>query len=186
MKLLSFLVLVLSTMPAVAQTSFLGVGLDAPFPGSMPACPKMKNVDMVDREALKSAGTCFVLEAPNKYYVMNGPDIGIGRTFWVETQVGKPLWFRLKFGKEQYPLAVEIFTTKFGKPQKSASEKIYTRAGEVFDSRTHAWGGARLRIELNEVGRDVRWSDGAILNVALSNELERQMKLDAKAAAENL
>jgi hypothetical protein len=186
MKLLPFLVLALSTMPAVAQTSFLGVSLDAPFPGSMLACPKMKDYDMVDSKAVKTVGTCFVMEASNKYYVMNGPQIGIGRTFTVETQGGKPLWFRLRFSKEQYLLAVEIFTTKFGKAQKSGSEKIYTRAGEVFDSRTHSWSGARLRIELNEVGRDVRWSDGSILNVALSNELERQMKLEAKAAAENL
>lgn len=185
MKIFLALTLAASTVPVAAQNSFLGIDLDSPFPGSMLECPKVKGIDMVDREALKTFGVCYFAESPNKYSVLNGPALGLG-SVTVETQNGKPLWFRMQFSKAQYGLAAEIFTTKFGKAQKADREKIYTRAGEVFDSRTHFWNGSRLRIQLNEVGRDVRWSDGSILNVTLWDDLERQMKLDAKRAAEKL
>lgn len=184
-KFLSAIVLTLST-PVMAQTSFLGIDLDTPFPAKMKECPKSNILNMVDHDLIKEAGTCYFIEQPNTYTIYNGPDLGIEHLLMVKTYVDKPIVFSFAFNKTKYAQAVDTFTTRYGKPQRTSRETVRTRAGEAFDSRTNIWEVKNLRIKIDEIGKDVRWSDAEIVNVPVMNSMINKNKEAAKAAASKL
>lgn len=174
------------SVPAIAQTSFLGISLELPFPGDIKECPKLKTMNMVDHEILKEAGTCYFMEHPQIYVIHNGPDLGISHLLKIETSADKPLIFSFSFEKTKYGQAVDIFTTRYGKPKNTYRETVRTGVGELFDSKTNIWEGKILRIQLDEIGKDVRWSDAVILNVSLMKSMNKKNKEAAEAAARKL
>ncbi|MBY0570555.1 MAG: hypothetical protein K2P61_04645 [Burkholderiaceae bacterium] len=184
------LLLFAATMqPVFAQTSFMGIPLDSPFPGEITECPKMVGFHMVDRNRLKEVGTCYFMEnvdKPNNFTISNGPDLGIGHVLTIETYEEMPIFFKFSFNKAKYDQAVDIFVTRYGKPQKVYRETVRTRAGAAFDSRTNIWDSAKLRIQLDEIGKNVQWADATIINVPVFNSMTKKKKEDAKAAAEKL
>jgi len=173
-------------LPASAQSSFLGISFELPFPGAMPECPKMTNFNMVDGNRIKEAGVCFHKESESTYTVYNTPDIGIGHLLRVETYDDKPLVFKIRFSKEKYNQIVDIFTARYGKPRKTLREPIRTGSGAAYESRTTIWDGGKLQIKLDEIGDDVRWSDGVIVNAPLLTKRASAYKDAAKAAADKL
>lgn len=182
---IALLLITLVALPAHAQDSFLGVPLNRPFPGDMKECP-LTALHLVDYEAIKGSGQCYFTEKPNEYAIHNSPDLGIGHTLKVTTYDGKPIIFKLSFGKARFAQAVNIFTSKYGKAQQVRNDELFTRAGERFDSHVYAWKGPKLYIELKEIGPDVRWSEGTIANIAVTDELNQKRNVDAKSAAEKL
>lgn len=180
------LLFAVATHTAFAQTSFLGIPLDAPFPGEMKECPKIAGIELVDHNLLKLAGTCYFMDKPNNFTIWNGPDLGIGHLLRLETYDEIPIIFKFGFNKAKYSQAVDIFSARYGKPQKINREVVRTRAGEAFDARTNIWEGAKLRIQLDEIGKDVRWADALIINVPVFNNMTKKNKEDAKRSAEKL
>ncbi len=175
------------SLPVLAQSSFLGVSLTSPFPGEIHECPLAKGANVIDTNLVKEAGLCFVKEREEQYRIWNSPDIGIGHILDVETYDGKPLAFKMIFKQKKYAQAVETFTLKYGKPAREIREKVKTRAGEEFNSRVNIWTNSQnLSIRLFEIGNDVRWSDGVILNVPLHKEKEKKEKELASAAAKKM
>jgi hypothetical protein len=180
------LLFIFATLPATAQTSFLGIPLDDPFPGSMKGCPKAVGMNMVDHNLIKDGVECYFEDSPHQYTIWNGPDLGIGHLLKVSTYEDKPIFFKFSFNKAAYGKAIDIFTTRYGKPQKASRETVRTGGGESFDSRTNIWENPKLRIQLDEIGKDVRWSDAVIVNLPLANSMVSKSKEGAKAAAEKL
>ena len=174
------------TLPASAQTSFLGIQLDAPFPGVIATCPRLPDINLVDHARIKDAGMCAFMDSKDNYTVYNTPDLGIGHLLRVETYAEKPEIFRFRFNKEKYSQAVDIFTTRYGKPQKANRETVRTASGQLFQSRSSLWLPGRLKIRLEEIGKDVRWSEGVVVNVSVLNEMRDKNKESAKAAADKL
>lgn len=186
MKKITSLLFALATLPAMAQTSFLGIQLDAPFPGEMKQCPKAAGMNMVDHNLIKDGVQCYFEDSPHQYTIWNGPDLGIGHLLKVSTYEDKPIFFKFSFNKTAYGKALDIFTTRYGKPQKTSKETVRTGAGQAFDSRTNVWENPKLRIQLDEIGKDVRWSDAVIVNLPVANEMVSKGKEEAKAAAQKL
>lgn len=184
-KLLIALVLGIS-FPAISQTSFMGIALDSPFPGEMSECPKSKLLDMVDNELVKVAGMCYFVIRRGTYEVHNSPDLGLGHLLKVQTAAEKPAIFSFRFNKAKYDHAVDIFTKRYGKPHKTISEKVHTRAGSEFNSRMNLWEGKILRIQLDEVGENVNWSDAAVVNLLVMSSVEKKNRHSAEAAASKL
>ncbi|MGO4395744.1 hypothetical protein AB4Z46_30740 [Variovorax sp. M-6] len=174
------------SVPAISQTSFLGIAFDSPFPGEMKECPKSKILNMVDHELVKGAGTCYFIKQHGTYQVYNSPDLGLGHMLTVETSDDKPIIFSFSFNKTKYDQAIDIFTARYGRPQKTNSEKVQTRAGEYFNSRANIWEGKILRIQLDEIGKDVRWSDAVIVNLSAMNSINKKNREAAEAAARKL
>lgn len=176
------------SIPAVAQSTFLGISLDARFPGGMAECPTkdISGMRFLDTDRLKDGTVCFEKQAGNRYHIWNAPDLGIGAALTVETYEEKPLSFELVFSKTKYTQAVEIFAARFGKPQKTFRETISTLGGTPNESRSTIWSKGKLRIALVEVGKDVRWSDGFIVNSSLADEKINRDREAAKSAAGKL
>lgn len=146
----------------------------------------MSGLNVADHDRIKEMGACFIKESTDRYTVYNTPDLGIGHLMNVETYKDKPIVFQMRFSKIKYTHAVDIFTNRFGKPLKVVREPIRTSAGVAYESRKLIWEGPKLRIQLSEIGNDIRWSDGVIVNIPLANEKSRREKSTAKAAAEKL
>lgn len=186
MKIFLAIASIFTSIPSIAQTSFLGIALGTPFPGEMPECPKSKLINNVDFETIKEAGACYFSKQPNKFTVYNGPNLEIGHLLVVETDGGKPVSFSFQFNKEKYSHAVDIFTIRYGKPQKVDRQKGYTYAGDSLTSRVTIWDGNILKIKLDEVGKDIHWTEALIINVPVANEIARRNKEAAAIAASNL
>ena len=172
--------------PVFAQTSFLGIPVNLPFPGQMAECPKVQGIDMVDHSRTKDVGICYFMESPTKFTIWNSPDLGIGHTLQLETYDDKPVRFSMRFNKTAYPQAIDIFTKRYGKPKRSFVEPVSTKSGGQFESHTNVWEGSVFAIKLLEVGSDVRWSEGSIINVPLVKELQKKTRESAQRAADKL
>jgi len=172
--------------PVFAQTSFLGIPMDLPFPGQMAECPKVQGIDMVDHGRAKDVGICYFMESPTTFAIWNSPDLGIGHTLQLDTFDDKPARFRMQFNKSEYSQAVEIFTKRYGKPKRFFVEPVSTKSGSKFESRTYIWEGPVFVIKLVEVGADVRWSEGSIINVPLAKERQKKSRESARRAADKL
>lgn len=186
MKKYIFLLCSLIALPAFSQTSFLGISIDMPFPGKMAECPKVPGIDMVDHRQLKEAGMCYFLESPTKFTIWNSPDLGIGHSLELDTYDDKPVRFNMRFNKTAYLQAVETFTKRYGKPQKSFVEPVSIKSGRQFASHTNVWEGPVFIIKLSEVGADVRWSDGTVINVPVFKALQKKGLESAQGAAGKL
>lgn len=184
-KLLIALVLGIS-FPAISQTSFMGIALNSPFPGEMSACPKSKILDIVDHELVKVAGMCYFVKRRGTYEIHNSPDLGLGHLLKVQTAAEKPAIFSFSFNKAKYDHALDIFTSRYGRPQKTRSEKVHTRAGSEVNSRINHWEGKILRIQLDEVGENVNWSDAVVVNLLVMSSVEKNTRRSAEAAASKL
>jgi hypothetical protein len=175
-----------AALPALAQTSFLGIPLEATFPGDMKECPKHQALNMTDPTLIKTAGICYFRKSPSSYEVYNGPDVGIGHVLTLETFEDKPLIFKLTFGKAKYSQAVDIFSARYGKPQKTSHEEVRNAVGQSFDAKTSIWEGGSLRIQLDEIGADIRWGAAEVVNVPVMSRMLSEGKATAKAAASKL
>lgn len=183
-----FLAAILIATPSMAQTSFMGVSLNGNFPGKMQKCPK-SNFGLLDHEALKNTGICYFQDfqnTSNTYQIWNGPNLGIGHTLSIETYKNKPLIFKIDFGKDKFSQVADIFISKYGKPQKQETVKKYTQSGSVFNVRTYQWNSGNLHIELEEIGSNILWGSGTILNLPLAQELDLEKKSKALDAANKL
>jgi hypothetical protein len=157
-----------STNLSLNAKSFLGISFDQPFPGDIPPCPKMDKIGVMDHKATKELGElCHFQIAPDKYEIWNGPDLGLGHGVKVLTFQGKPISFYLTVGRIRFDDMAEIFKSKYGFPQQSHTEPMRNAAGAEFNSKVMAWESANMRIELTEIGRDMRWSHATIQNVRL-------------------
>jgi hypothetical protein len=179
MKKLTPFLLACVCLPVAAQTTFLGISLDSPFPGDINQCPTRQDIELIDTSRIGEAGVCFFKEPNGRYRVYNTPDLGIGSTLSVETYDDKPIVFYMGFSKATYTQAVDIFAARFGRPTKVYRETVGTRSGGAYESRSAIWNGAKLKVHLDEVGEDIRWSDGVIINVPLWNQ---RLKKDREAA----
>lgn len=179
-------VLAATCLPVAAQDSFLGIPLDMPFTGVTSECPKEQGLNIVDANRIKDAGTCFLKESASRFRVYNTPDLGIGLGLTVQIYDEKPIIFEIRFNKDNYAQAVSTFTHRYGKPSRTYRETVHTRSGGSYESKTTIWDRTPLHVRLDEIGKDVRWSDGVIVNAPLLKERSRKSVEAAKAAAEKL
>jgi hypothetical protein len=168
-------------------TSFLGISFDHPFPGEIPPCPKVDKIDMMDHKATKEfGGLCHFQIAPGRYELWNGPDLGLGHGVKVLTFQGKPISFYLTVGRIRFDDMAEIFKSRYGTPQQCHIEPLRNAAGANFNSKVMEWKGANMRIQLNEIGQDMRWSHATIQNVRLDNIRNAERSDSATQAAGKL
>lgn len=165
--------------------SFLGIDLSSPFPGTMPACPKASFGP--DWEAMKDrTEPCFEENAPGEFTVWKGPDLGLGHSLNVKTFQGYPHEFVLLVGKARFPLMMDTFSTRYGPPQISDVEPIHTGVGGKYSSRLLIWRGRYIRIRLDEIGNDIRWSRAVVTNLRTEARLQLEHEHAAEAGAGKL
>ncbi|WP_343725755.1 hypothetical protein [Herbaspirillum huttiense] len=186
LKTLTLISAVLLATPAMAEDSFMGISLTAPFPGEIAECPKRVDMDVIDYARAATVGLCFHAKSSNEFMLLNGPDLGLGHTLVVNTVYNKPTTFKLTFAKSKFAQAAETFVERFGKAKTYRQETVHTRSGDSYQSRDYEWRTKSLRIVLHEIGDDVRWSQATVYNSVAGDEVVRKDKEKAVAAAKQL
>ncbi|WP_157825274.1 hypothetical protein [Pseudomonas fluvialis] len=167
--------------------SFLGIGLDEPFPGEIQKCPKHELLNAADANATSELGhVCYFPKSEETYKLHNTPNLGFGYTLEIMTFQEKPLIFNIKFGNNEFNNLAEIFTERYGPAYRSFTKPLQTGEGKIYSSRVHQWKSSGLEIRLDEIGEDIRWGEARIENVELRSVLDAEIKSSAKEAASKL
>lgn len=158
-------------------SSFLGIGIDSPFPGAIPQCPLRGSgaLAVVDHVALTGRkDLCFAPPYGELFQIHGLPDLGFAYKLAVFAYQGKAGSLMLETSSSNYNKLRELLITRYGQPSRRIANKVKTTVGATFDSEQLLWSGRAVEIVLDQLSGDVNTS-----HVFVSSAAYRQYQASA-------
>lgn len=122
-------------------------------------------------------------------YILNGlPNIGLIGGYQLSAKVKDSAiqYFYLTASSDDFPRLSQVLITKYGKPTRTESETVKTKAGATFNNEKLSWSGQKVLIVLSKYSDDINTSSVSVTNRGVSMKALSDEKKKINDAASNL
>jgi hypothetical protein len=122
-------------------------------------------------------------------YILNGlPSIGLIGGYQLSAKVKDSAvqYLYLTASSDDFPRLSQVLITKYGKPTRSESEPVKTKAGATFTNEKLSWSGPKVLIVLSKYSDDINTSSVSVTNRDVSMKALSDEKKKISDAASKL